>query len=463
MDHGLRQFGEDGRQWFAYGGDFGEEPHDGNFCVDGLLTPDRQEKSGIVEYKKILEPAKVIDVDISKGKIKIKNMLDFISLSFLRCSYSLMENGKAVEQGELENLDIKPKEEGNFSLLLNYNMKPDKEYFINFSFAQKYSTLWSKTGFIVCRSQLPVKKAETSGDTVCINEFISVDDKDHSIEILGENFSVTFDKFKGKLEKYTFNGVSLLEEGLEENFYRAPTDNDGCRPGRQKDEWRKEGLDRLSKRIKNVEVVKISSNEVKISVEGRFSAKAIKPVFDTAVVYTVNSWGEIEVKTEFTPLRDISFIPKMGMKFAMSNQFEYISWYGRGPHQNYSDMKESALVGLYNTTVSEDYVDYIYPQEYGNKCDVRWAEITNITDIGIKITGNPTINFSAHPYSLDNLANAEHTTDLEKSDKTHIYVDYKQCGLGSNSCGPLPMEKYRLYPEKASYSFTIKPFIKWGS
>ncbi|HHV60830.1 MAG TPA: DUF4981 domain-containing protein [Clostridiaceae bacterium] len=462
VDHGLRQFTEDGREWFAYGGDFGEVIHDGNFCVDGLLTPDRLEKPGLVEYKKILEPAKVIDFGINEGKFKIRNMLDFQNLNFLRCTYTLLENGRPVAQGIIENLDMEPREEKEYTISLNYIRNPYMEYYLNLRFTQKYATLWADSGFVVCESQLLVAKAEAVPQPKCTRKFVSVDNFDFRFCIKGEDFVLEFDKFKGVVDKYSFNGVSLLEEPIIENFYRAPTDNDGCRPGRQNDRWRQEGLDRLKKRVKSFKVLYITDSEVKISVEGCFAADALKPVFDTTVTYTVNASGEIEIETEFIPLRKIDFIPRLGMKFAMNGKFEYITWYGRGPLQNYEDMKESALVGLYSTTVTEDYVDYIYPQEYGNRCDVRWVQITNPTDIGIKITGLPMFSFSAHPFSLENLVNARHTTELVKSGKTHVYVDYRQCGLGSNSCGPLPLEEYRLYPVNTKYSFRITPIINWG-
>ena len=462
VDHGIRQFTDEGEEWFAYGGDFGETPHDGNFCVDGLLTPDRKEKPGIIEYKKILEPAKVENVDISKGKFKIKNMLDFVDLTFLTCNYALMENGKLVEQGSIDNLDVKAKDEKEYTIKFEYKMKNNKEYFIKFTFSQKETTLWAKHGFSVCESQLLVKEATRNDESIINNQFIFVKNSDYYIDIKGQNFDLIFNKFNGKVETYVFNGVSLLEEGFEENFYRAPTDNDGCRPNRQKDEWLNEGLDRLNKRVKKVEVISISNSEVKVSVESRFGAKALKPVFETIVVYTINALGEINIETEFIPLREISFIPRIGMKFAMTNDFEYLTWYGKGPHQSYDDMKESALIGIYNTTVADDYIDYIYPQEYGNKCDVRWATLTNKIDVGVKIMGSPSINFSAHPFTLENLTNATHTTELVKSDNTHVYIDYKQCGLGSNSCGPIPLEQYRLYPTEVNYSFKIMPYIKWG-
>ncbi|MDO8686530.1 MAG: glycoside hydrolase family 2 TIM barrel-domain containing protein, partial [Clostridiales bacterium] len=528
VDHGIRQFTEDGKEWFAYGGDFGDEPNDGNFCVDGLLTPDRKEKPGIIDYKKILEPANVVDVDIRNGKFKIRNMLDFIDLGFLRCGYSLLEEGILVEQGEICDLDVKAKDEKEYTIDFHYKMKSDREYFVNFIFSQKYATLWAKKDYVVCESQLFVKEvkkvkdveeAEESGKTGKFgeasksketgetgevrvlqeteeagqigevrevreirmaqaarnaienevsgkndfgNEFIGINNNDFSIEMKGECFELVFDKYKGQVSSYIFNGVSLVEEGFEENFYRTPTDNDGCRPGMQNDKWLSEGLDRLLKRVKAVDIVSITDKEVKISVAARFGAKTLKPIFDTTVVYTINATGEIKIDTNFIPLREIDFIPRIGMKFAMKNDFQYLRWYGRGPHQSYEDQKESTLVGIYNTTVNDDYVDYIFPQEYGNKCDVRWAEITNITDTGIRISGCPTINFSAHPFSFDNLTKAKHTTELVKSGFTHVYVDYRQCGLGSNSCGPLPLEQYRLYPEAVDYSFKIKPYIKWG-
>ncbi len=463
VDHSVRMFTEEGEEWFAYGGDFDEELHDGNFCSDGICYPDRSPHTGLIEYKKVLEPAQVAGSSFSKGKatVNIINRLNFLTLEHLDCEWDLQRNGKTIAQGELGMPAIAAGEEGKIEIDLSMPEKDEvsAEYFLNLSFLQKKDELWAERGYEVCMSQIEVPTSYPETATLSVSTApINIEEFEDFATISGEDFLLLFNSFSGSVEEYQYSGSTLIAGDIEPNFWRAFTDNDGCRRGRQRDEWENMGLDRLQRRLLACDVSQQDASTVVITTSARFGATALKPVYDVDMTYTITGDGKIDIKANYKPCRDdMSYFPRIGMKFDMPSSFENLDWFGCGPHESYVDKKESAAVGLYSTTVEDDYEPYVMPQEYGNKCDVRWAKLSQLEGMGLKIIGKPTLNFSAHPFSLENLTAAKHTNELELSPFTHIYVDQAQCGLGSNSCGPRPLGKYRLYPKPLTLEFALMP------
>jgi beta-galactosidase/beta-glucuronidase len=465
VDHSIRMVTDEGEEWFAYGGDFDEELHDGNFCSDGLLYPDRTPHTGLLEYKKVLEPAAVVNWDFqfksdkSQITFTLENRLAFTNLNSLDCVWELTREGETLEEGSLSEMNIGPGARGNITLTLTLPEKDSSgsEYFLNLSFRLKKSNFWAKRGYELSLSQIAlpmIYKKEQKGSPVL--SAVTLDEQDNIAFIGGTDFEIIFDKFTGSLISYEGGGSSFIEGSIEPNFWRAYTDNDGCRPGRQLDKWRQEGLDRLQKRLLSCDIERPDGSEVIIRTKARYAAMALKPVFDVTQIYRINGEGKIDLRVEYKPLKELPYLPRMGVTWAMPSFFDRLEWFGRGPHENYIDKKESSPVGRYKTLLTEDYEPYIMPQEYGNKCDVRWALVSDEGGSGLNVTGRPTINFSAHPFSLENLTNARHTHELELSSHTHVYVDLQQGGLGSNSCGPEPMEKYQLKAQDSVLEFTIK-------
>lgn len=461
MDHGIRRFTSDGKQWFAYGGDFGDYPNSGNFCIDGLTYPDGKPHSSLIECKKVLEPVKVKAVDLTKGVIEIENKYDFMSLANIEGTWTLMADDQMIGQGILPELDVHAHSSKSYCIPYELPVYSEHgtEYWLNLDFTLNRSTIWAEKGHPVTMSQLKIPLEEKPMSAIPISQLpaLTIDEDGKSVNIYGNSFRLVFDKFKGIIKSYQFTGVELISSGLMENFWRAPTDNDI--PVQAKI-WEKERLNLLSRRISGIEVERLYKQAIRVKVGTVMASCSLKPLFDTTVIYTVYGNGNVEVKTHVKPRREIASLPKLGLQLRMPLDFNQFAWYGRGPHENYIDKNESALVGVYRGIVEEQFENYAFPQENGNKCDVRWASLTDRNGIGLLFAGMPHFNFSVSHYTTENLTSAKHTYELVKSNETIVNIDYRQSGLGEASCGPDTLEKYRLKAEEVEFAFIIKPFAR---
>lgn len=461
MDHGLRRYTEDGREWFAYGGDFNDFPNSGNFCLDGLVYPDGRPHSALFECKKVLEPVVVTEKDLLQGIIRIENRYDFITLENIEGWWTLMADDKIVDHGVLPELDINPHsaKEYNIPYSLPEYSENGAEYWLNIEFRLKNSTPWAKRGHCVTASQLKIPLREKPRKPLLLQKLpaLMVYEDNRMIRIAGIDFSVDFSKFTGSIECYEFAGVKMMSKGISENFWRAPTDND---IPIQAKIWERERLNRLSRRITGIKLDAACQYAVRISVDAVLAPVSLKPLFESSVIYTVFGNGDIEVKSVINPKREIKSLPRIGLQLSMPDSFNQFKWYGRGPHENYIDKKESALIGVYSGTVDEQFENYGFPQENGNKCDVRWASLTDINGMGFLFAGKPCFNIGVSHYTAENLTYAKHTHELVKTNETIVNIDYGQSGLGSASCGPDTMEKYLLKAVKTEFEFTIKPFSR---
>ncbi|HHW00170.1 MAG TPA: DUF4981 domain-containing protein [Clostridiaceae bacterium] len=463
-DHSVLMKDGSGREWFPYGGDFNDYPNSGNFCIDGLNYPDRRPHTGLLELKKVLEPVRVEEIDLLRGKIKVINLYDFISIEHLEGSWEIMADSEIVCQGVLPLLDIGPKSEKEFELGYSLPEYVDEgvEYFLNIQFRLSRTLPWADKGHLVAVSQFKLPIQQKAGETIKTGSMpkVRLEENKHSAIIKGNNFEITFDKVRGMITHYKYNGAELISKGLVENFWRAPTDNDICGLAQK---WIKEGFDRTVRRISGMEIKRVEEQAVKIVVKTVIAAHNAKPVFDVETLYTVYGTGDVAVKAAFMPRRELPPLPRLGFRMHMPPGYDYVDWYGRGPHESYEDKKESALVGVYGGTVDEQFEPYIFPQENGNKSDVRWASITDVNGLGLVFVGMPLINFSAHHYTAEELTRAKHLHELNRIEETVINIDYKQGGLGSASCGPDVLEEYRLKAEETVFSFRITPFSKNSS
>ncbi len=459
-DHGIRQYTQDGEEYYAYGGDFGDKPNDGNFCIDGLVWPDRIPHTGLLEYKKAIEPFKTKGVDLENGVIRITNLYDFSLPENVKCIWHLMKDDKLVQEGNLDITDIQPHACKDFSLNLKVSKSDENtsEYFLNILFVLNKNTIWAPEGHELCKTQFELPVASVV-NIIGLDDMedITLCDDGRFVVIFGEDFEVEFDKFSGAMSSYIFRDVQMLEAGPTESLWRAPTDND---KSRQSIKWRQLGLDSLQRRIEFFKYETIAGKAAKIIVGTVLGSYAYKPVYRTEVTYTVFGNGDIKVDSKFVPLREMTYLPVIGFELTMPFGFEYFSWFGRGPWENYRDKKESTIIDVYRQTVQEQYEPYIYPQETGNKSDVRWAGLTDYNGNGLLFIGEPTFEISALHFTSKDLDEAKHTYDLQTRDEVTVKINYSQGALGSNSCGPEPMEKYRLKPETIEFSFLIRPYSR---
>jgi beta-galactosidase len=460
IDQGF-QVTRSGKTFFAYGGDF--EPksvfegkgNDRNFLRNGVVNPDRIPNPGAYEVKKVYQNIGTTLTSKQGYEIEVKNKAFFRDLSSYYLTWELLENGTSVQSGRVENLNAAPQQTEKLTLPVTYTRQASgKEYFLNVSYKLKNAEPFLSKDFTVADeqfalsdfvapaftpSQLPLKATQTATEWTG----------------KGENFSVTFDLQKATIKSYTYSGQTLIGGG-QANFWRPMTDNDhGAGLNNKLRVWHDAG--------------KTEPATVKITQEGEtYKIVAEKSLLNgdakLTQTYTIDGNGTIAVENSFEKIAgEHPMLPKFGACFVVPKQYSNLTYYGRGPWENYIDRNYSANVGIYKSTVDEQFFPYVRPQETGNKTDVRWFSLTDKKGKGLKIIGELPIEFSALFYSIDDLdpekdRNQRHAGELTKRNEIYLNVDYRQMGVaGINSWGTLPLEQYRVKYGSYRYAYVIQP------
>jgi len=488
VDQGIRKKTDDGREFFAYGGDFGDVPQEKNFVMNGIVFSDREIPPKLIEVKKVYQKILIEPKDLLKGELKIKNRHGFINLSQFNVQWKLEKNGELVQDGKIKPIDLAAGDSTSIKIPYDTNQfEEGNEYFLRISFHLQNDSLWAGKGYEVAWQQLqiPLKsnKNKVLKDTNA--EKLSVEETDHSMVFSSSNFQVKFDTQSGIMTSLIYHGNEMIsnQSGPKLNAYRAPTDNDMnlYADWILVDHWKNAGLDHMKNELVDFKHEKIDDHRSKIIVKSNSIAKDGSG-FHYTVEYTVCSNGNIHVDNSVVPYGELPQLPKLGIQCHLSESLDQLQWFGRGPHENYSDRKESADVGLWQSTVEEQFVAYPKPQETGNKEDVRQLWLTDSTGNGIRIVADSVFSMTALHYTAQDLAAADHPTDLTPRDETILCIDYRQQGLGNSSCGPVCMDQYliipaqnkelskesKLYdksdaaflPETIQFGFTIKPYAK---
>ena len=459
VDHGMLVTDDDGVDYYAYGGDFGDYPNDNNFCIDAFNYPDRTPHTGLIELKKAYEPVKFELVDAEKGLLKIRNLYAFRTLDHLDAAWAVVVDGKAVEQGRLCLCGVAPY--GEKTVELGYKLPVKGAAYLEITVSDAFETKWATRGHEISFTQLALPVAVKNYAMPAANmPSLMLEESADAALITGEDFQLLFDRRTGALISWTNAGVELIEDGPQLNVWRAPTDNDI----HIKEKWIRHGLDKLQARVTGFAVEQISEKIVRVTVETVHAADKLAPEIGAAFVYTVFGNGDVRVSVTFKPLRDtLPWLPKLGVQFALPGELDRVMWFGRGPHENYEDMCFSAPVGLYDSTVEDLHEPYVRPQENGARGDVQVLAVTDVLGAGIMFVGEKVygdgFSFTAHNYSDEALDAATHTNELEAEDMTTLSIDYRQCGLGSNICGPEPQEQYKIYlTEPVEFTFVMRPY-----
>jgi beta-galactosidase/beta-glucuronidase len=462
-DHGIRQRTAEGQEYFAYGGDFGDEPNEGNFVIDGLVFSDRTPSPGLLEYKKVIEPVKVEALDVAKGVVRIRNLYDFITLNHLACAWSLTKEGVLVQAGVLHLPEIPAQESA--SVQIPFTLPEDRsasDYWLNMDFTLAFDTSWGKQGHEVAKAQFLVVSAG-SGRNV---EFQSMPvlqcrEEAASLIIQGPDMEVRFNTVYGVISSWMYEGLQLLEEGPELRFWRATTDNDrGRHPFSVAQEWKSFGLHWLRQRIDSVDWKTVEDGRaVKVEVSARIAPPVRSWGVSCTYEYMVYGTGDIVLSVKGVPAEGgPRTLPRIGLELRIPKQFEHITWYGRGPGESYADTKQANRVGLYTKSVDELYTPYTFPQENGNRSEVKWVSVENSRGIGLLAVGMPELNFSIHRYTVEQLDEARHTSELQDSGQLIWHLDYRQNGIGSASCGPGVLPQYELHTEPFQFALHLRPF-----
>jgi len=480
VDQGLLTTNEEGKKYWAYGGDFGPDTvrSDGNFCINGLINPDRTVKPGLYEVKKVYQNVAFYPVHLSTGKIKIQNKYAFTNLSEFTIEWNITADGEIVKKGSLGNLDLKPGESTIVKIDDTVNPKPKTEYFLNFSAKTKYERGLVPAGYELAAEQmkLPFFKYAKRANAGAIPN-LEANETDSEISVNGEGFSLVFDKKEGILKSFKEGATELILSGPVPNFWRAPIDNDfGNKLPYRSGVWKNAGEQR---QVAKISLTKNSKKEVSVIFYFNLVNDNNEKIANYQSVYNVFGNGEIKVSNNFQITKsDLPEIPLVGMNLVMPKQFDQMTWYGRGPQENYCDRNTGAFVGKYSGSVDEETFKYIRPQENGNKTDVRWMTITDKNGNGILFTGDPLLEVSAHHQFIDDFESQfkegsdparsgttslinRHTCDVKTRDLTSVNINYKQMGVGGDtSWGALTHEQYRLRAKNYRYSFILRAINK---
>lgn len=462
VDQGILQEDENGISYYAYGGDFGDQPNDGSFCLNGLVFPDRSIPPKLLEVKRVYQYIGFEAVDLMAGKVKITNKFDFTNLRNFNLEYSVSKNGKVFYSVEHSpSFSLAPGESAILQFKLpNIPIQSSDEYHLNMQFRIKQDELWASGGHEIAAVQFlfPVTaKDQPVLDLKSIPE-LSYQKDDKSILIKGGDFNIRFSQKSGFLESWQSMGSELLghSDNLLAspvlNLMRAPTNNDK----EINNSIRNFGLDSLKPSLLRISSKMIGNNTVQVITQIRWSGKT-GTYADHICTYTILGNGALHLAHQILPAGMNSVLPRVGIQMVLNSEFEHLSWYGRGPHENYENRLASADLGVYTSTVTDQYVPYIDPQETGNREETRWIGLSRSDGRGVLFVPDRPMAFSALHLSANDLAVARHTNELIHRPEIVINMDYRNAGLGNGSCGPGPLEQFKINPRGISFGYSILP------
>ncbi len=446
----------DGSTCFGYGGDWGDFPNDGNFCVDGLVWPDRTPYPGLIELKAVYAPVAVELVDLKKGVVRLTNRLHFRSLAHLDGVWQLRCDDQTVAEGRVAGLDgIAAGQSREIALGIAAPVpRPGAQWFLNLRFTAATGTVWAPRGHEVAALQLelPVKVPAVLRVALAAMPKFGVREERNRLVVQGENWDLGFDTVHGRLDRWTLDGLPLLTAGPQVDIWRAPTDNDR----NIKNRWQTAGYDRMQHRLDRFRVISCDDRSLVVEVDSTLAAVCRAALLRVWQRYTVYGSGDVLITSRVAVAgHNQPPLPRLGLRLTMPGAFDRMSWFGRGPHDSYRDFRESALIGKWRGLVQDQYVPYVLPQEHGNKADSRWLAVTDIRGTGLLAVPETTASVSASHYSPEDLDKALHTSDLKRRDATFMRIDHQHHGLGSNSCGPEPQPSHRL-DAVGEHTFTVR-------
>lgn len=463
-DHGIRTKNAEGVEYFAYGGDFGDKPHDGNFIADGLVFSDKTPSPGLIELKQVMCPVRCLVKNLAKGEITLCNDYDFLSLEHLLIFWSVTENGKVIQSGSLLPGNIPPHGKNVITVpwRLPANPKPGAEYFAELHFIPGKSVNWASAGHEIGFAQFalpvcsPAVIRKKGGKSL-------VSEKENKIILSSRDTECVYDRTKGVLTGWKQNGVELLVPGMGPllNFWRPPTDNDNEKWMAR--EWRESGWDSFASSAVETQVSE-TEDGILVCTSNRMQPVKLRCSYGFDCQYQWLFCGDGSLKAQISgkftnPYNDpVHELPRIGVEFRIPEEFCNVSWFGLGPGEAYSDSREAQKVGFFRNTVEGLFTNYVRPQENGNRHDVRRLAVYNSKMAGFMVIGQPRFDFGLSYYTMEQITAAKHPWALQKSGHVICHIDSKQCGLGSGSCGPQPLQQYKIPCEDFSFSFILKGF-----
>ncbi len=452
-DHGIRTQTDDGTEFFGYGGDFGDTPNDGNFITDGLVFPDKSPSPGLTEYKKVIEPVRISAKDIKKGLLSVKNYYDFNTLAHLNIVWSVSENGRTIQSGNLPPMTTPAHAEQDLTVpfTLPKNPKANAEYFLNISFLLGQNTSWARCGHEIAWAQFPLPVAAKSTFKAAPvvrtgKNMLDVDEDPDLFYLSASNGTlIEIDKNTGLIRSVERDGLQVIESGPVFNVFRAPTDNDHGFGACFDRDWNAAGYNSMRQKTEDVLSDIRKDGTVELEVKARAHGVGYnRSGFDLTYLYTFFNDGSFTMELSGKPGEGLPHLPRIGIRMNLPESLENAAWFGLGPGEAYADTKQAQRVGYFKAGLDALYTNYMFPQENGNRMDVRRAVFHDLHLAGLFIGGMPRFDFSAHRFTAEDLAAAKHPHEIVKRDSITLNLDWKQCGIGTGSCGSSTAEEYRI-------------------
>ena len=451
---------ENGKTIYAYGGDHGEEIHDGNFCMDGLVYPDRTVHTGLLEYKNVYRPVRVVSYDKESGELVLHNYMDFDDLKdYVKISYELTQDGLVISKDILSEFSVVPHGEGKTNLKISvpengkcylkliYHLKKelpllDEDHILGFDEIE------------VSKDDAKCKLAEKWMQKTAVDSELQVNENDTQIHIKGREFAYTIDRRTALFTEMKFAGREYLNHPMELNIWRAPTDNDMY----IKAEWKKAHYDKAYTRAYTTEVVQ-GKHGVKIVSHASVVAETVQKILDVTITWKIEASGKIDADIAVTKDDEFPDLPRFGVRMFLDKKLSDARYFGMGPQESYRDKHQAASHGLYRANVRDLHEDYIRPQENGSHYDCGYVELNN-SRYGIVASAEKAFSFNASYYTQEELEKKTHNYELAESDSVVLCVDYALNGIGSNSCGPVVLDQYRFNDVLFRFRFTLIPYVK---
>lgn len=451
---------ENGKTIYAYGGDHGEEIHDGNFCMDGLVYPDRTVHTGLLEYKNVYRPARVISYDKESGELVLHNYMDFDDLKdYVKISYELTQDGLIISKGKLPEVSAAPHSEGKINLKIN--VPESGKCYLKFIYHLKKELPLLDEDHILGFDEIEVSQkdakcqlAEKWVEKTVTDSELQVSEDDTQIHIKGREFAYTIDRRTALFTEMKFAGREYLNHPMELNIWRAPTDNDMY----IKSEWKKAHYDKAYTRAYTTEVVQ-GKHGVKITSHASVVAETVQKILDVTITWKIEAAGKIDADIAVTKDDEFPDLPRFGVRMFLDKKLSAARYFGMGPQESYCDKHQAASHGLYHANVDDLHEDYIRPQENGSHYDCEYVELNN-SRYGIVVSAENAFSFNASYYTQEELEKKTHNYELTESDSVVFCVDYALNGIGSNSCGPVVLDQYRFDDVLFRFQFTLIPYVK---
>jgi beta-galactosidase len=441
---------QDGRKKYFYGGDFGEFPHDGNFCMDGLVYPDRRPHTGLKEYQNVIRPVRAKAGDLTKGEVIFKSTLDFADAKdVLSVSYAVTQNGDAVQTGEIAGFSLPPRGEKAYTLA--FDVPSSGDCFLNITYKSSGRHPLIPAGTLLGRDQFDLRRSDRKLKALTAG-LVEVRQDDRYITVSGPDFRYRFDVRVGAFDQLVHGNRSLITEPMLLNIWRAPTDNDR----NLKNDWIKAGYDRAIQRAYEA-FAEVKDGLAVITCRLNLAPIYLQPVLQVQSRYVIGKDGAIDVSFACEKDEAMPWLPRFGLRLKLPDDVQNARYLGYGPFESYVDKHRASFMCVFSTTPEKNHEDYLRPQENGSHFGCSFAEVTSYDGFGLRVDSEMDFSFQLSPYTQEELTKKAHNFELEKAPGPVLCVDYRLNGIGSNSCGPRLLTKYAFDETKFGFSLRLTP------